>query len=404
MLMLACLLVACVFHQSSWCSTEAQSSYISPPVPERAHFAESFDSGPLDRRWVRSQTVREEDTVSLLYDGEWAIEEREAEMHPGNKALVMKSSGRHHAVAAYLHTPFHFRNSPLCLQYEVMFMEGVECSGAYIKLLSLSDQLRLSQFSDVTPYSVMFGPDMCGGNHKMHLIVTVTDPHTGQRQQRHAPQPDGDLKGYFTDRKSHLYTLRLFPDGKYEILIDLSLISEGILQTDMDHSSEFPQSQSIPNIKPPSQSEGLGLGSVEALGLELWSLRGQVMFDNILLCNDLELAQQWTQDTWEKRYMPSLLERLLLATAARPWLWGVYVFTVGLPTILFISFMWPDKRFGPPDQDYYYKKSDELQPDDPQDSELPRSPQEYGSVRGAVARKRDSQRAQKKSDLELKAR
>ena len=40
---------------------------------------------------------------------------------------------------------------------------------------------------------------------------------------------------------------------------------------------------------------------------------------------------------------PSLLERLLLATAARPWLWGVYVFTVGLPTILFISFMWPDK-------------------------------------------------------------
>nr|ACO09663.1 Calmegin precursor [Osmerus mordax] len=207
MLMLACLLVACVFHQSSWCSTEAQSSYISPPVPERAHFAESFDSGPLDRRWVRSQAVREEDTVSLLYDGEWAIEEREAEMHPGNKALVMKSSGRHHAVAAYLHTPFHFRNSPLCLQYEVMFMEGVECSGAYIKLLSLSDQLRLSQFSDVTPYSVMFGPDMCGGNHKMHLIVTVTDPLTGQRQQRHAPQPDGDLKGYFTDRKSHLYTL-----------------------------------------------------------------------------------------------------------------------------------------------------------------------------------------------------
>ena len=65
-----------------------------------------------------------------------------------------------------------------------------------------------SQFSDVTPYSVMFGPDMCGGNHKMHLIVTVTDPRTGQRQQRHAPQPDSDLKGYFTDRKSHLYTLR----------------------------------------------------------------------------------------------------------------------------------------------------------------------------------------------------
>lgn len=37
------------------------------------------------------------------------------------------------------------------------------------------------------------------------------------------------------------------------------------------------------------------------------------------------------------------MERLLFATVKRPWLWGVYVFTVGLPIILFISFMWPDK-------------------------------------------------------------
>ncbi|XP_077466163.1 calmegin-like [Stigmatopora argus] len=62
----------------------------------------------------------------------------------------------------------------------------------------------------------------------------------------------------------------------------------------------------------------------------------------------------------------SLIESLFLATQQRPWLWGVYVFAVGLPIILFISFMWPDKRFGPPDQEYYYKKSDDLQPDDPE--------------------------------------
>lgn len=88
-----------------------------------------------------------------------------------------------------------------------------------------------------------------------------------------------------------------------------------------------------------------------------------------------------------------------MATVKRPWLWGVYVVTVGLPIILFISLMWPDKvniyvcrqhiyktthilvtwwiyccvcvfqRFGPPDQDYYYKKTDEPQAEDRQDAE-----------------------------------
>ncbi|XP_047440341.1 calnexin-like [Mugil cephalus] len=60
-----------------------------------------------------------------------------------------------------------------------------------------------------------------------------------------------------------------------------------------------------------------------------------------------------------------LVESLLVATFERPWLWGLYIFTVGLPIVLFISFMWPDKRFGPPDQPYWYKKSDDDQPDDP---------------------------------------
>lgn len=42
-------------------------------------------------------------------------------------------------------------------------------------------------------------------------------------------------------------------------------------------------------------------------------------------------------------FQPGVIEGLLLAAHQRPWLWGVYVFTVGLPIILFISFMWPDK-------------------------------------------------------------
>ncbi|KAM3867223.1 fibrinogen-like protein 1 [Diretmus argenteus] len=42
---------------------------------------------------------------------------------------------------------------------------------------------------------------------------------------------------------------------------------------------------------------------------------------------------------------PGFVENLLLAAHQRPWLWGVYIFTVGLPIILFISLMWPDMVF-----------------------------------------------------------
>ncbi|XP_061691527.1 calmegin-like isoform X2 [Syngnathoides biaculeatus] len=83
----------------------------------------------------------------------------------------------------------------------------------------------------------------------------------------------------------------------------------------------------------------------------------------------------------------SILESLLLATYQRPWLWGVYVFAIGLPVILFVSFMWPDKRFGPPDQQYYYKKSDCLLLDDPEISQKKQA--RHGETDTILARRRD---------------
>ncbi|XP_026185476.1 calmegin-like [Mastacembelus armatus] len=86
-----------------------------------------------------------------------------------------------------------------------------------------------------------------------------------------------------------------------------------------------------------------------------------------------------------------IIETLLLATHQRPWLWSVYVFAVGLPIILFISFMWPDKRFGPPDQQYYYKKSDDVQPDDPQFSKVTETLDIKEKAGKTVKRRRDTQ-------------
>ncbi|XP_030620649.1 calnexin [Chanos chanos] len=501
-------------------STVGGQTVYEPPESDKAYFAETFDTSPLDRNWILSKAVKEGDLDIYKYDGEWRIETPVKDVLVGNKGLVMKSAGQHHAISAYLRKVFHFREKPLCLQYEVYFQRGIECGGAYMKLISHSDDLRLSQFNDVTPYTIMFGPDKCGSSYKVHFIFRHRNPLTGVYEEKHARQPEVDLTEYFTDRNPHLYTLYLYPDNTYEILIDQSLVSKGSLLQDMDppvtppreiedpndtkpaHWDDRPQipdptatkpqdwdddaPQLIPDptvekpsdwleeveplipdpeaqpphdwsvdmdgeweaplIDNPACSDVTGCGPwnppmipnpahrgkwrapmidnpnyqgkwqprmvpnpgyfvdpqpfrmdpVAAVGFELWTLTGDVMFDSVLLCDSLDVAQRWTRDTWGRRDTPGIMERVLVATAKRPWLWGVYVFTVGLPIILFISFMWPDKRFGPPDQDYYYKKSDEPQPDSPEDAERSGSLSDYVPEITSGPRKR----LQKKSDLE----
>ncbi|KAJ8405741.1 hypothetical protein AAFF_G00311780 [Aldrovandia affinis] len=507
----------------------SQSQYRYPQIPEEAFFAETFDKGQLDRKWVLSKVMKEGEEDVLKYDGEWALEEPANSVLPGNRALVLKSPGRHHAIAAYLRSAYYFRDKPLILQYEVLFQNAVDCGGAYLKLLSHSNQLRLNQFNDATPYSIMFGPDKCGSSYKVHFIFCDSDPLTGLHHERHARQPDTDLSEYFTDRKPHLYTLRLDPNHSYEIRIDQSLISKGSLLEDMDpplrppaevfdpndrkpedwddrphildplatkpldwdenapalipdpsvqrppswlvEEVPFipdPQAQrphdwddemdgewEAPQISNPACSQAIGCGPwspplisnpaykgkwrapmidnpsyqgqwqprtipnpasfdpqsfqtspVTAVGLELWSVTGGVLFDNILLCDDPEVAHRWTEDTWGQRktsfVQPGLILQLLMATHKSPWLWGVLVFIVGLPVILFISFMWPDKRFGPPDMEYYYKKSDEPQPDGPQDPDGPTSLRAYVAEDPIGPRRRENKKGQKKSDLEIK--
>ncbi|XP_058253353.1 calnexin isoform X2 [Hemibagrus wyckioides] len=482
------VLIAFCFCLTVIVGREEQSMYSPDTTANQAYFAETFDTSPLDRKWVISQSLKEGYLDIYKYDGEWHLEEAKNQASSGNKGLVLKSPGRHHAISAYLQTVYHFRDKPLCLQYEVFFQNGIDCGGGYMKLLSDSDDLRLSQFNDATPYTIMFGPDKCGNIYKVHFIIRHRNPLTGMYEEKHARQPDTDLSDYFTDHNPHLYTLNLYPDNTFEILIDQTLINNGSLLEDMDPpvmppreiedpedtkpfnwddrrripdptvtkpddwSEEMDGEWEAPLIANPACSHAAGCGPwkppmvpnpaykgkwkppmidnpnyqgkwqprmipnhayfedtqpfrmspVSAVGFELWSLTGDVLFDNILLCDDLMIARRWTEDTWGQRQRPGIVERLLFATGKRPWLWGVYVFTVGLPIILFISFMWPDKRFGPSDQDYYYKKIDEPQPDSPQDPEVNTSFTDNGPSNSTSLRKREANKAQKKSDLELK--
>lgn len=219
-------------------------TYKAPIPTGEVYFAESFDKGTLDG-WVLSKAKKDDtDDEIAKYDGKWEVVEMKDTKLPGDKGLVLMSRAKHHAIGSKLKKPFIFDKKPLIVQYEVNFQSGIECGGAYVKLLSKTPEHNLDQFHDKTPYTIMFGPDKCGEDYKLHFIFRHKNPKTGQYEEKHAKRPDTDLKSYFSDKRTHLYTLVLNPDNSFEILIDQTVVNSGNLLNDMN-----------PPVNPPSEIE-----------------------------------------------------------------------------------------------------------------------------------------------------
>ncbi|XP_030622890.1 calnexin isoform X2 [Chanos chanos] len=219
-------------------------TYKAPEPMGEHYFAESFDKGTLDD-WVLSKAKKDDiDEDIAKYDGKWEVEELKDNKLPGDKGLVLKSRAKHHAISALLLRPFTFDTKPLIVQYEVNFQSGIDCGGAYVKLLSQTPDLDLDQFVDKTPYTIMFGPDKCGEDYKLHFIFRHKNPKTGEYEEKHAKKPDSDLRTYYTDKKTHLYSLVLNPDNSFEILIDNTVVNSGNLLNDM-----------TPPVNPPAEIE-----------------------------------------------------------------------------------------------------------------------------------------------------
>ncbi|CAF0813592.1 unnamed protein product [Adineta ricciae] len=202
------------------------------------YFEDQFQDKSKWSRWVKSQAKKDDvDEVLAKYDGEWGIEIPQSSVYSDDYALILKSKARHHAISANLFKPFDFSTSPLVVQYEVKYQTNQECGGAYVKLLShTGKQLDLKQVTDKTPYTIMFGPDMCGVDHKYHFIIRYRNPKTGAYSEHQAKKPTEPLDTYFTDKKSHLYTLVLSADNSFKMYIDNKIINSGSLLEDMEPS------------------------------------------------------------------------------------------------------------------------------------------------------------------------
>lgn len=92
------------------------------------------------------------------YVGQWAVEEPTVfNGIAGDKALIIKSKAAHHAISVPFDVAYDPNSKTTVISYEVKLQKGLECGGAYIKLLTDAPEgIQAEEFSDKTP--VRFAP------------------------------------------------------------------------------------------------------------------------------------------------------------------------------------------------------------------------------------------------------
>lgn len=165
----------------------------------------------------------------------------------------MKSRAKHHAIAAKLDRPLTpEKEIDIILQYEVQFRSGQECGGAYIKLLA-SPSGKLEHLNDKTQYSIMFGPDKCGNDHKLHFIFNHRNPRNGTLREIHWKKALGvsKLDDAVKDGRWHLFRLHLKSDNSFEIYMDKRVVGKGSLLEDFNPPVNPPREIDDPNDSKP---------------------------------------------------------------------------------------------------------------------------------------------------------
>lgn len=172
-------------------------------------------------------------------------------MAAGDGSLILKSRAKHHAIASKLSK--HWRpDSGLVLQYDVQFRNGQECGGAYLKLLS-SPAGPLDQVNDKTQYSIMFGPDKCGNDYKLHFIFMHKNPKNGTLREIHWNKASSvnKLEEAIKDGKWHQLRLHIKPDNTFEIQLDKRIAGSGSLLEDFTPAVNPPQQIDDPHDSKP---------------------------------------------------------------------------------------------------------------------------------------------------------
>eukprot|EP00041_Stephanoeca_diplocostata_P018093 m.375438 g.375438 ORF g.375438 m.375438 type:complete len:476 (+) comp20918_c0_seq1:160-1587(+) len=209
---------------------------------DATHFlSDDFEHGLYG--WTKSSAMKGD----TGYDGPWTVDEIEKDNH----GLVMSEANRHYALSKPLTKELTFEDDVVVIQYSVKYQKAMECGGSYLKLLSKTDDMDLTKVKDDTPYTILFGPDKCGGSQHLRFIFRHLNPSTGEYREVHA-RPIKTPSVLFVGIKTHLVTLVLRKDNTFSMSID----EEQVLSGALGSKDEFDPSLMPPKtIDDPSDSK-----------------------------------------------------------------------------------------------------------------------------------------------------
>ena len=140
----------------------------------------------------------------------------------------------------------------------------------------------MDQLDENPPFHIRFGPDFCGTATRHVLFSIQVDGKEYELKEKiRAP----------TDRRTHAYTLKIFPDGAFHIGVDAYSYpyKKFTLETHMpdlhkDH----------PNWQVPV------LGSVV---IDVWQVKSGMMFDNMLITDTEDELLEWVDAKWNAKHV-----------------------------------------------------------------------------------------------------
>lgn len=182
-------------------------------VSGKVYFKEQFDK-TYTERWVGSKHKDDLGKFGLSAGKHFDDEERDT----GLKTL---EDARFYDIGAKF-DKFSNKGKSLVIQFTVKHEQGIDCGGGYVKLLKSS--VDLEKFHGDTEYNIMFGPDICGSNKKIHVILNYKGKNHLISKEVPAPH----------DESTHQYTLILNPDNTYEVLLDNESVRKGEIESDWE--------------------------------------------------------------------------------------------------------------------------------------------------------------------------
>ncbi|KAH8815036.1 calnexin precursor [Xylogone sp. PMI_703] len=222
------------------------------PSSVKADFVEQF-TDDWDARWKPSHAKKDtkgsgKEDEEWAYVGEWAVEEPIVYKGiEGDKGLVVKNAAAHHAISAKFPKKIENKGKTLVVQYEVKLQGGLECGGAYLKLLRDNKALHQEEFSNASPYVIMFGPDKCGSTNKVHFIFNHKNPKTGEYEEKHLSAPPTAK----ITKTTELYTLIVHPNNTAIIKINGEQVKEANLLEDFSPAVNPPKEIDDPKDSKP---------------------------------------------------------------------------------------------------------------------------------------------------------